>query len=195
MSKSLNNFFTVREVADKYGYEPIRYFMLTAGYRMPLNYTVDLIESCKNSLERLYTCRDNLDFAIEHAHGDSDALVEKAGQARQKFITAMDDDLNTPDALAALFDFVKDINTLSDAASRPALEQAAQMFDELAVVLGLLYNRKKDEVPAEVMDLVNQRAAAKKAKDWPRADAIRARLAEMGWTVTDTAQGPKVSKA
>ena len=195
MSKSLNNFFTVREVADKYGYEPIRYFMLTAGYRMPLNYTVDLIESCKNSLERLYTCRDNLDFAIEHAHGDSDALVEKAGQARQKFITAMDDDLNTPDALAALFDFVKDINTLSDAASRPALEQAAQMFDELAGVLGLLYNRKKDEVPAEVIDLVNQRAAAKKAKDWPRADAIRARLAEMGWTVTDTAQGPKVSKA
>ena len=195
MSKSLNNFFTVREVADKYGYEPIRYFMLTAGYRMPLNYTVDLIESCKNSLERLYTCRDNLDFAIEHAHGDSDALVEKAEQARQKFITAMDDDLNTPDALAALFDFVKDINTLSDAASRPALEQAAQMFDELAGVLGLLYNRKKDEVPAEVTDLVNQRAAAKKAKDWPRADAIRARLAEMGWTVTDTAQGPKVSKA
>ena len=195
MSKSLNNFFTVREVADKYGYEPIRYFMLTAGYRMPLNYTVDLIESCKNSLERLYTCRDNLDFAIEHAHGDSDALVEKAEQARQKFITAMDDDLNTPDALAALFDFVKDINTLSDAASRPALEQAAQMFDELAGVLGLLYNRKKDEVPAEVIDLVNQRAAAKKAKDWPRADAIRARLAEMGWTVTDTAQGPKVSKA
>ena len=195
MSKSLNNFFTVREVADKYGYEPIRYFMLTAGYRMPLNCTVDLIESCKNSLERLYTCRDNLDFAIEHAHGDSDALVEKAGQARQKFITAMDDDLNTPDALAALFDFVKDINTLSDAVSRPALEQAAQMFDELAGVLGLLYNRKKDEVPAEVIDLVNQRAAAKKAKDWPRADAIRARLAEMGWTVTDTAQGPKVSKA
>ena len=195
MSKSLNNFFTVREVADKYGYEPIRYFMLTAGYRMPLNYTVDLIESCKNSLERLYTCRDNLDFAIQHAHGDSDALMEKAEQAKQKFITAMDDDLNTPDALAALFDFVKDINTLSDAASRPALEQAAAMFDELAGVLGLLYNRKKDEVPAEVTDLVNERAAAKKARDWAKADAIRAQLAGMGWTVTDTAQGPKVSRA
>ena len=195
MSKSLNNFFTVREVADKYGYEPIRYFMLTAGYRMPLNYTVELIESCKNSLERLYTCRDNLDFAIEHAHGDSDALAAKADEARKKFITAMDDDLNTPDALAALFDFVKDINTLSDGASRPALELAAAAFDELAGVLGLLYNRKKDEVPAEVMDLVSQRAAAKKAKDWPRADAIRAQLAGMGWTVTDTAQGPKVSRS
>ena len=195
MSKSLNNFFTVREVADKYGYEPIRYFMLTAGYRMPLNYTVELLNSCKASLERLYTCRDNLDFLIKNAKGESNLLSEKAAAAKVKFNTAMDDDLNTPDALAALFDFVKDINTLSDAASRPALEQAAQMFDELAGVLGLLYNRKKDEVPAEVTDLVNQRAAAKKAKDWPRADAIRARLAEMGWTVTDTAQGPKVSKA
>lgn len=83
MSKSANNFFTVREIADKYGYEPIRYFMLTAGYRMPLNYTVELIESCKNSLERMYTCRDNLDFAIEHAHGTDTALVEKCEDARK----------------------------------------------------------------------------------------------------------------
>ena len=194
MSKSANNFFTVREIADKYGYEPIRYFMLTAGYRMPLNYTVELIESCKISLERLYTCRDNLDFAIQHAHGDSDELVAKAEQAKQKFITAMDDDLNTPDALAAIFDFVKEINTLSDGASRAALEQAAAAFDELTGVLGLLYNRKKSDVPADVMALVEERAAAKKAKDWARADAIRAQLTEMGWAVTDTAQGPKVDR-
>ena len=194
MSKSANNFFTVREIADKYGYEPIRYFMLTAGYRMPLNYTVELIESCKNSLERLYTCRDNLDFAIQHAHGDSDELVAKAEQAKQKFITAMDDDLNTPDALAAIFDFVKEINTLSDGVSRAALEQAASAFDELTGVLGLLYNRKKSDVPADVMALVEERAAAKKAKDWARADAIRAQLTEMGWAVTDTAQGPKVDR-
>ncbi len=194
MSKSANNFFTVREIADKYGYEPIRYFMLTAGYRMPLNYTVELIESCKNSLERLYTCRDNLDFAIQHAHGDSDELMAKAEQAKQKFITAMDDDLNTPDALAAIFEFVKEINTLSDSASRTALEQAAAVFDELTGVLGLLYNRKKSDVPADVMALVEERAAAKKAKDWARADAIRAQLTKMGWAVTDTAQGPKVDR-
>ena len=194
MSKSLNNFFTLREVAEKYGYEPIRYFMLTAGYRMPLNYTVDLIESCKNSLERLYTCRENLDFAIRHARGSDETLVEKCDAARNKFITAMDDDLNTPDALAALFDFVKDINTLSDAASKAALETAAKTFDELAGVLGLLYNRKTDAVPAEVTALVEQRAAAKKAKDWATADAIRARLTEMGWSVVDTAKGPQVSK-
>ena len=195
MSKSANNFFTVREIADKYGYEPIRYFMLTAGYRMPLNYTVELIESCKNSLERMYTCRDNLDFAIEHAHGTDTALVEKCEDARKKFKTAMDDDLNTPDALAAIFDLVKDINTLSDASDKATLETAAKTFDELTGVLGLLYNRKKtDSIPAEVTALVEERAAAKKAKDWGRADAIRAQLTEMGWSVTDTAQGPKLAK-
>ena len=194
MSKSAGNFFTVREIAEKYGYEPIRYFMLTAGYRMPLNYTVELIESCKNSLERLYTCRGNLDFAIEHAHGSDTALAAKAEEARAKFRKAMDDDLNTPDALAAIFDFVKEINTLSDGADKATLEQAAQVFDELTGVLGLLYNRKKDEVPPEVTALVEERAAAKKAKDWGKADAIRARLTEMGWSVTDTAQGPKIAK-
>ncbi len=195
MSKSANNFFTVREIADKYGYEPIRYFMLTAGYRMPLNYTVELIESCKNSLERMYTCRDNLDFAIEHAHGTDAALVEKCEDARKKFKAAMDDDLNTPDALAAIFDLVKDINTLSDASDKATLETAAKTFDELTGVQGLLYNRKKtDSIPAEVTALVEERAAAKKAKDWGRADAIRAQLTEMGWSVTDTAQGPKLAK-
>ena len=194
MSKSLHNFFTVRDVADLYGYEPIRYFMLTAGYRMPLNYTVDLIESCKNSLERLYTCRDNLDFAIRNAHGTDTALTEKCEEARKKFKTAMDDDLNTPDALAAIFEFVKDINTMSDAADKATLEKADATFDELTGVLGLMYNRKKDEVPAEVTELVEKRAAAKKAKDWAAADAIRAQLTEMGWAVKDTAQGPQLSK-
>ena len=195
MSKSLHNFFTVRDVANLYGYEPIRYFMLTAGYRMPLNYTVDLIESCKNSLERLYTCRENLDFALSKTDfGTDETLKEKAAEARTKFCTAMDDDLNTPDALAAVFDLVKEINTLSAASSKAALETAAAAFDEITGVLGLLYNRKKDEVPAEVTALVEKRAAAKKAKDWATADAIRAQLTELGWAVKDTAQGPQLSK-
>ncbi len=194
MSKSLNNFFTVREIADKYGYEPIRYFMLTAGYRMPLNYTIELIESCKNALERLYTCRENLDFALEHAHGDDASLTEKAAEARRRFVAAMDDDLNTPDALAALFDLVKEINTRSAGADRASLEQAAAAFDELTGVLGLLYNRKKDDVPPEVSALVAERAAAKKAKDWPRADALRAQLAGLGWSVMDTAKGPQLTR-
>ena len=124
-----------------------------------------------------------------------EALVEKAAVAREKFCAAMDDDLNTPDALAAIFDLVKDINTLSDASDKATLETAAKTFDELTGVLGLLYNRKKtDSIPAEVTALVEERAAAKKAKDWGRADAIRAQLTEMGWSVTDTAQGPKLAK-
>ena len=105
----------------------------------------------------------------------------------------MDDDLNTPDALAAVFDLVKDINTLSATSSKEALETAAAAFDEITGVLGLLYNRKKDEVPAEVTALVEKRAAAKKAKDVATADAIRAELTAMGWAVKDTAQGPQLS--
>ena len=195
MSKSANNFFTVREIADVFGYEPIRYFLLTAGYRMPLNYTVELLNSCKASLERLYTCRDNLDFLIKNAKGESNLLAEKAAAAKVKFNTAMDDDLNTPDALAAVFELVKDINTLGADASADALKTAATTFDELTGVLGLLYNRKTDEIPAEVMDLVNKRAEAKKAKDWPTADALRAQITEMGYVVEDTPQGPKVTRA
>lgn len=195
MSKSANNFFTVREIAEVFGYEPIRYFLLTAGYRMPLNYTVELLNSCKASLERLYTCRDNLDFLIKNAKGESNLLAEKAAAAKVKFNTAMDDDLNTPDALAAVFELVKDINTLGADASVDALKAAATTFDELTGVLGLLYNRKTDEIPAEVMDLVNQRAEAKKAKDWPTADALRAKITEMGYVVEDTPQGPKVTRA
>ena len=142
----------------------------------------------------MYTCRDNLDFAIEHAHGTDTALAAKCEEARTKFKTAMDDDLNTPDALAAVFDLVKEINTLSASSTKEALEAAAKAFDEITDVLGLMYNRKKDEVPAEVTELVEKRAAAKKAKDWATADAIRAQLTEMGWAVKDTAQGPQLSK-
>ncbi len=195
MSKSLHNFFTVRDVANVYGYEPIRYFMLTAGYRMPLNYTTDLLDSCKNSLERLYTCRENLDFALtKDAFGTDEALMEKAEAAKKAFCAAMDDDLNTPDALAALFDLVKEINTRAPAASKAALEAAAAQFDELTGVLGLLYNRKTNDVPAAVTELVEKRAAAKQAKDWAQADALRAQLTALGWAVKDTAQGPQLTK-
>lgn len=194
MSKSANNFFTVREVAERYGYEPIRYFMLSAHYRSPLNYTAELIEACKSSLERLYTCRENLDFLLQKAAGSDTALAEKAVAALKKFDAAMDDDLNTADALAALFELVKEINTLAPAAEPAALQAASDAFDEMTGVLGLLYNRKKDEIPPEVTELVRQRAAAKTAKDWPTADAIRATLSGMGWAVEDTPQGPKLSR-
>ena len=194
MSKSAGNFFTVREIAEHYGYEPIRYFMLSAHYRSPLNYTAELIESCKSSLERLYTCRENLDFAIENAHGDSNILTQKAASAKVKFNDAMEDDMNTADALAAIFELVKEINTLSSQSTKEALQDAAEAFDQMTDVLGILYNRKKEEAPKEVLQLVEQRAVAKKEKNWAVADQIRDKLAEMGWVVEDTAQGPKLSK-
>ncbi len=194
MSKSAGNFFTVREIAEKYGYEPIRYFMLTAQYRTPLNYTIELIESCKSSLERLYTCRENLDFAIKNAADGSNIIVAKAAEAKVKFNAAMDDDLNTADALGVLFEFVKEINTLSAGSAKQSLKEAAKVFDEITGVLGILYNRNKDEVPAEVMELVEKRAVAKKEKNWALADEMRAKIGEMGWAVEDTPQGPKVVK-
>ncbi len=194
MSKSAGNFFTVREIAEKYGYEPIRYFMLSAHYRSPLNYTAELIESCRSSLERLYTCRENLDFAIKNAQGNSNLLTAKAAAAKVKFKEAMEDDLNTADGLAALFELVKEINTLSVDSTEQSLKDAAAVFDEITDVLGLLYNRKTDEVPAEVLEMVEQRVQAKKEKNWAVADEIRAKLGEMGWIVEDTAQGPKISK-
>ncbi len=194
MSKSLNNFFTVRDVAQQVGYEPIRFFLISGHYRTPLNYTKEVIESCKASLERLYTCRNNLDFALQNATGNSEELAERTRAAKEKFVAAMDDDLNTADALAAIFDFVRDINTLSGEASPAALQGAANALDALTGVLGLLYNRNTDDIPAEVHKLAEERTAARKAKDWARADALRDELAGLGYVVEDTASGPKIVK-
>lgn len=194
MSKSKNNFFTVREIAEHYGYEPVRYFLLTGHYRSPLNYTPDLLEACKAALERLHTCRDNLDFALKNAAGTDETLLTCAKTAQEKFRAAMDDDLNTVEALAALFDFVRDVNTYAPQSSKDVLEATAQSFDAMTSVLGILQQRKQDEIPAEILALVEERAAAKKAKDFARADAIRAELTAQGYVLEDTAQGPKVTR-
>ena len=195
MSKSLNNFFTVREVANVYGYEPIRYLMISSQYRSPINYSVDIIEQAKNALDRLYTCRDNLDFALKNAPegGEIPAFLE---QHTKDFRNALDDDLNTADALAALFNLVRDINTLVSAnPGRVSIEAMIASFDELAYVLGLVYNRKTDSLDSEVEQLIEQRTAARKAKDFKTADAIRDRLKEMGIILEDTPQGVKWSRA
>ncbi|MCI6639853.1 MAG: cysteine--tRNA ligase [Pygmaiobacter massiliensis] len=194
MSKSLNNFFTVRDVAQQVGYEPIRFFLISGHYRTPLNYTKEVIESCQASLERLYTCRDNLDFAIQNASGQGNELQQKAVQAKEKFIAAMDDDLNTADAIAAVFEFAREINTLSASQTKESLCSAAETFDQLTDVLGILYNRKKDDIPQQVKDLVEERTKVRKEKNWARADAIRDELASLGYAVEDTPAGPKIVK-
>ena len=191
MSKSLNNFFTVREVANVYGYEPIRYLMISSHYRSPINYSTDILEQGKNALERLYTCRDNLDFALKNAAEGGEAS-EFLAKYRQDFIDAMDDDFNTADAMGVLFSAVREINTMIAAnPAKAAVEAAIALFDELTGVLGLVYNRKTDNLDAEVEALIQQRTDARKARDFATADAIRDKLKEMGIILEDTPQGVK----
>ncbi|MBQ3393941.1 MAG: cysteine--tRNA ligase [Oscillospiraceae bacterium] len=194
MSKSLGNFFTVRDVARKYGYEPIRYFLLSAQYRQPLNFTQDVMEQSKNALERMYTARDLLDFLIKNTTGTKDDLKADADKAKAEFIEVMDDDLNTRDALSKIFELVTAINTKASEQSKESLEYTAKIFDELTGVMGLLYNRKTDEIPQHVLDLVAERTEVRKAKNWARADEIRDELSELGYTVKDTPQGPQILK-
>ncbi len=194
MSKSLGNFKTVREIADAYGYEVIRYFLISSHYRSPINYNLEIIEQCKSALERLYTCRESLDFAIKNASDDieNDAEILKTiDSRRQQFIDAMDDDLNTADGLAAVFELVKDINTkiLDKPVSKGTCEAAAKLFDELCDVLGILYNRKSNDLDSEIEALIEQRQQARKNKDWATADKIRDDLKAKGIILKDTPQG------
>ncbi len=195
MSKSLNNFFTVRDVAEKFGYEPIRYFLISSQYRSPINYSVDIIEQAKNSLERLYTCRDNIDFALKNAAegGEIPGFIE---ERKQEFITAMEDDLNTADALAAIFVLVRDINTaIANGAGKVTLEACADIFDQLTGVLGLVYNRKTEALDSDIEALIEERTNARKNKDFKRADEIRDQLKAMGIILEDTPQGVKWTRS
>ncbi len=199
MSKSLGNFFTTREVAEKYGYEVIRYMMVQAHYRSPINYCLELLNSCKASLERLYNCRETLDRAI--ANAESGAVSSEATEIFEKrkgeFIKAMDDDLNTADAITAIFELARELNKMSadNTVSKEQLEAGAKLFDELTDVLGILYNRdKKDEIPQNILELAEQRKQARKDKNFALADELRNRIAELGYVIEETRQGTKITK-
>lgn len=195
MSKSLGNFKTVREISDVYGYEVIRYLLISAHYRTPINYSIDIIEQCKNALTRLYTCRESLDFAIINAKNETlendNELIAQFNSRKEQFVTAMDDDLNTADGIAAVFELVKDINTLvlDKDVSKTACEYAAKIFDELTDVLGILYNKKNNSLDDEIEELIAQRNEARKNKDWATADKIRDDLKSRGIILKDTPNG------
>ncbi|MBQ6065725.1 MAG: cysteine--tRNA ligase [Clostridia bacterium] len=204
MSKSKGNFFTVRDVAQQFGYEPIRLLMISCQYRSPINYSYDSLMQCKASLTRLHTCRDSLDFALANAGADVSAeqlaaLEKEFDGYRARFCEAMDDDLNTADAIGTLFELVRFINkeVLTAAPAKNAVAAAVKVFDELTGVLGIVYNEKKeeDDGDAAIEALIAERTAARKEKNWARADEIRNRLTEMGIVLEDTPQGVKWHRA
>lgn len=198
MSKSLGNFFLVRDVAAQYGYEVIRYLMIQAQYRAPMNYTADLLEACKASLDRLYQCKATVNAAAQNARSGSITPEAQAvfDKARADFVEALEDDLNTADALTAVFELVRELNIMAANAdtSKEQLEAGASVFAELTEVLGLLYERKEEAVPDEILALVEQRAAARKAKDFAGADRLRDQITALGWSVRETRQGVEIKK-
>ena len=201
MTKALGNFVPVRDAAEKYGYEPIRYLMISSHYRSPINYSVDIIDQCKASLTRLHTCRDSLDFALKNAgDGEPENAAEIRAQMearKQQFIEAMDDDLNTADGLAAVFELVRDINvSVLQSGSKALIADAVKLFDELTDVLGIVYpHEQADDLDAEVEKMIEARQAARKAKNWAEADRIRDELKDKGIVLEDTPQGVKWHRA
>ncbi len=191
MSKSLGNFFTVREVAEQFGYEPIRYIMISSHYRSPINYSTDILTQSKNALERLYTCLENMNFALKNAQDGGEAPSFLATH-KAEFIRAMEDDLNTADALAAVFNLVKDINILlGKNPNKQTVKCCLALFNELTEVLGLVYHREEDILDSEIEALIEERQNARKNKDFALADGIRDQLREKGILLEDSPAGVK----
>ncbi|MBR5110463.1 MAG: cysteine--tRNA ligase [Clostridia bacterium] len=201
MSKSLGNFFTVRDILKEYDPEDVRMFMLSAHYRSPINFSRDMMAQAHASLHRLYTARDHLLFLLKNAPDqpmteEEEALLARVRESAVRFDAAMDDDLNTADALGAVFEIVRDANVaLSEQSAKAAVEKVLNGLTALTDVLGLLMKKAEDVLPAEIQDLVNQRDQARKEKNWKRSDELRDALAAAGYLVKDTPQGQNITKA
>ena len=201
MSKSLGNFFTVREISEKYDLQVLRFFMLNAHYRSPLNFSAELMESSKNALERIQTAVDNLKFLAEHASAqemtpEETAKAEEAAKYEKAFDDSMDDDFNTADAIAAIFDLVKFANTTADEKSSKAYaETLREKIQGLCDIMGLITEKKEELLDEDIEKLIEERQAARKAKNFARADEIRAELLEKGIVLEDTREGVKWKRA
>ena len=201
MSKSLGNFFTVRDVAKEFDYEVIRFFMLSAHYRSPINFSKDLMDAAKSALERIYTCLESMRFFTEAAEdramtAEEEVFVKALEAYKAKFIHAMDDDLNTADAISVIFEVVADANkqiTAQSGTAKSVIQKVIDTIEELGSVLGLL-EKKNEGIPEEVEVLLKKREEARKNKDWAESDALRDALKELGYAVKDTPQGQQVTK-
>ena len=198
MSKSLNNFFTVRDIRENYSGDVIRFFLLSGHYRSPINFSDTLMEQSKQGYERIATAIETLEFlktnGTDEAMADEDAKIASLDKHREKFIEVMDDDLNTADGIAAIFELVSEINLdVKDGASKSFAEEALKRIRELTEVLGLFGGKDEEEgLGDDIQALIDERQAARKAKNWARADEIRDQLAAMGITLKDTPQGVQV---
>lgn len=201
MSKSLGNFFTVREIGEKYDLQVLRFFMLNAHYRSPLNFSAELMEASKNSLERIITCVEQLKHLLETAQKAEMTETEKALEAEvleyvKKYENSMEDDFNTADAIAAIFELVKFANTKANENSTSAFVQ--YLFDtivHLSDVLGLIVNKEAEILDKEIEKLIEERQTARKEKNFKRADEIRDELAAMGIILKDTREGVQWKRA
>lgn len=202
MSKSKNNFFTVRDLSKVYGYLPLRYFAVSAHYRMPINYEPGIIEQAKASLERINNCLTNLKFLAKNAPegeitAEQQEYLDSFRVFHDRFEAAMDDDLNTANALTAIFDLIKQINvTVKEGHCKAVYEGLTKKVEELIDVLGLLPKEEEaSEDDAAIDALIEERTAARKAKDWAKADAIRDQLTAMGIILEDTPAGIRWKRA
>ena len=197
MSKSLGNFFTVREISEKYDLQVLRLFMLSAQYRSPLNFSADLMEASKNSLERIRTAAEHQADCLKAAKEGEMTAEEKQNQAAveelvQKFETAMDDDFNTADAISAIFEIVRLSNsTISEASTKAYVSYVKETMDKLCDVLGIITEKKEEILDSEVEDLIAKRQQARKDKNFALADEIRGQLLDMGIILEDTREGVK----
>lgn len=201
MSKSLGNFFTVREIGEKYDLQVLRFFMLNAHYRSPLNFSADLMESSKNALERILTAVENLKYVAEHASlqemTEEEVLkLEETKKFEENFDDSMDDDFNTADAIAAVFDLVKFANTnVAEGSSKAFADALREKIQSLCDILGIITEKKAELLDADIEQLIEERQAARKAKNFARADEIRNELLEKGIVLEDTREGVKWKRA
>ncbi len=200
MSKSLNNFFTVRDIRKQYSGDVIRFFLLSGHYRGPINFSDTLMEQAKQGYERIANAKETLDFlagpgsnGAEKMSAEEKTMLESLAKYKDQFIEAMDDDLNTADGITAIFDLVSEINLdVKDGASKEFAGEAIKKIDELTDVLGIFQDKKDDAIGADIQALVEERQTARKEKNFARADEIRDQLAEMGITLKDTPQGVQI---
>lgn len=196
MSKSLGNFFTVREIAEKYPLQVIRFFMLSAHYRSPLNFSADLVEASKNGLERILTAVDRLK-SISGTDGEKDkAVAEEMDAFVKKYEAAMDDDLNTADAISVIFELVKYANVnVTEESTKATVELVLNTVTKLCDILGIITEKKEEILDSDIETLIEERQAARKAKNFARADEIRDQLSDMGIILEDTREGVKWKRA